>query len=199
MINLVFEDELSEHVLRKLLSCFDDKYEVGHSYNGNGFGYIKSKINGFNQACNAIPFLVLTDLDNSPCPLTIINSWLKHPIHPNMIFRIAIKEVEAWLLADTEGCHDFFGVSKVSIPNNPESENDPKKKLIDLAKRSRRRNIKDDIIPINDNAAIGPNYNGRLMEFVYKYWNVDRAMEKSDSLRRAYKKLCSFQHVKDYS
>jgi hypothetical protein len=192
-INLVFEDELSEYVLSRLLGCFDDKYLSGVSYNGHGFGYIKSKINGFNQACKSIPFIVLTDLDNHPCPVKLKNDWFSSTPHPNMIFRIAVREVEAWLLADIEGFAEYTGVSKVNFPLNPELESDPKKTLINIAKRSRKRDVRGDIVPINENAQVGPNYNGRLMEFVYNYWDIQRAMERSESLRKAYRRLELFE------
>jgi hypothetical protein len=192
-INLVFEDELSESVLSKLLACFDDKFHSGFSYNGHGFGYIRTKINGFNQACVLVPFIVLTDLDNHPCPVELRDNWFSKTPHPNMIFRIAIKEVEAWLLADIDGFASFTGVSRANFPLNPELENDPKRSLISIAKRSRKREIKEDIVPINENAQIGPNYNGRLMEFVFYHWSIERAMQRSESLRRAYRRLELFE------
>lgn len=192
-VNLVFEDELSEFVLLRLLDCFGNKYTAGFSYNGNGFGYIKAKVNGFNNACKITPYLVLTDLDNSPCPLALVNDWFLQPIHANMLFRIAVRETEAWLLADIEGFSEYTGVSAANFPVNPELENDPKRKLINIAKKSRKRNIREDIVPLNSNAKIGPNYNGRLMEFVFNHWSIERAMERSESLRRAYLKLELFQ------
>jgi hypothetical protein len=194
IVNLVFEDELSEYVLSKLINCFENKYQSGYSYNGHGFGYIKSKINGFNQACKAIPFLVLTDLDNNACPVQLRNQWFTNTPHPNMIFRIAVKEVESWLLADIEGLSKYTGVSKTIFPRNPELENNPKQTLINIAKRSRKRDIREDIVPINVNAQIGPNYNGRLMDFVFNHWNIDRAMNRSESLRRAYRRLELFKY-----
>jgi hypothetical protein len=192
-INLVFEDELSEFVLSKLLSSFGNKYQSVHSYNGRGFGYIKSNINGFNQASKTIPFLVLTDLDKHTCPLKLRNEWFSGAPNPNMIFRVAVREVESWILADIEGFSKYTGVSETIFPRNPELENDPKQTLINIAKRSRRRYIREDIVPINENAKIGPNYNVRLMDFVLSYWNIDIAMKRSESLRRAFKRLEVFQ------
>jgi hypothetical protein len=192
-VNLVYEDELSEYVLIKLLSSFEHKYQIGTPYNARGFGEIKAKINGYNQACRFTPYLVLTDLDDHKCPIRLINKWFKSNPHPNMIFRIAIKEVEAWLLADIEGFAYYTGVSAAKFPRNPENEHDPKKKLILLAKQSRKRDIREDIVPINENAQIGPNYNGRLMEFVFEHWNITHAMTRSDSLSRAYQRLAQFR------
>lgn len=195
-VNLVFEDELSEYALTMLLNCFPGKYQIYSSYNGRGSGYIKSRINSFNHACSVTPYLVLTDLDNYSCPVELINEWFTNPPHPDMIFRIAVREVEAWLLADIEGYAEFTGIAKNNFPLNPELENDPKNTLINLTKKSRKRSLREDIIPLNKNAAIGPNYNGRLMEFVFDYWNIKRAMKRSESLRRAYGRLSTFQPAK---
>lgn len=194
-INLVFEDELSEFVLTKLLDGFGNKFCVGVSYNGRGFGYIKSKINGFNQACVATPFLILTDLDNRECPIELINDWFNNVIHENMIFRIAVREVESWLLADIEGLSKFLRVSSANFPREPELEPDPKRTLINLARRSNIRSIREDIIPINDNAKIGPNYNGKLSEFVFGFWDLSRAMDRSQSLARTYQRLQDFKYT----
>jgi hypothetical protein len=108
-------------------------------------------------------------------------------------FRIAVKEVEAWLLADIEGLSQFFRVSKVNFPKKPENEIDPKQTLIELAKRSRLRTIKDDIVPINEYAKIGPNYNARMTEFVNEYWNIESAINRSRSLEKAFSKLRTFR------
>ncbi len=194
-VNLVFEDAISEFAMMKLLESFGDKYYVGTSYPGYGFGYIKRNINGFNQAAIATPFFVLTDLDNYPCPTELINEWLARPRQPNLIFRIAVREVEAWLLADRIGFSTFTGVSLANLPLNPELEVDPKQTLINIVRRSRRRTIKEDIIPINQNATIGPNYNERLMEYILNDWNLERAMQTSESLRRAFVYLERFNYA----
>lgn len=195
VINLVFEDALSEFVLLKLLHEFGNKYIHGVSYNSHGFGNIKSKINGFNEACITVPFLVLTDLDNVDCPVILIDSWFAKPIHANMIFRIAVREVESWLLADIEGMANYLGIPENRFTANPELLQDPKLMLMQLVRKSRRGGLKKDILPINNNASIGPNYNGRLMEFVENYYNIGRARERSESLNRAYIKLESFHYT----
>jgi hypothetical protein len=193
-INLVFEDEISEFTMIKILDSFGDKYYCGISYPGHGFGYIKSNINGFNQAAVATPFFVLTDLDNYNCPLELINDWLTHPPKPNLIFRIAVREVEAWLLADREGYSNFTGVSIANFPLNPEVESNPKQTLINITRKSRRRSVREDIVPINENAQIGPNYNEQLMNYVASSWDIERAMGNSESLRRAYRNLEGFEY-----
>lgn len=193
-INLVFEDDISEFTMMKILGSFGDKYYCGISYPGKGFGYIKTNINGFNQAAIATPFFVLTDLDNYKCPMELITDWLVNPPKPNFIFRIAVREVEAWLLADRIGYSNFTGVSLANFPLNPEQEADPKQTLINITRKSRKRYLKEDIVPINQNAQIGPNYNERLMEYVAENWDLGRAMENSESLRRACRCLEGFTY-----
>lgn len=191
-INLAYEDDLSEAVMIKLIDSFGNKYSIYNTYTGYGFGYLKSNIRGFNQSSIATPFFMLTDLDNYECPPLLMKDWITFPLLPNFIFRIAIKEVEAWLLADREGLSEFMKVSLANFPSTPEKEPDPKRTLIQLAKRSRIRRIREDIVPINENAKIGPNYNGCLMEFVFEKWDIFNAISSSKSLEKAFSKLESF-------
>lgn len=194
-VSLVYEDDLSEIVMTKLLGHFKGKFVIHNTWPGYGFGYLRNKIHGFNQASAVSPFFMLTDLDNYPCPPELINDWIKIPLNPNFIFRIAVKEVEAWLLADIEGLSGFFRVSRSIFPNHPEEIFDPKQMLINLANRSRIRRIREEIVPADANAKIGPNYNGCLSDFVLNHWNIANAMKLSRSLEKAFKKLDSFNQV----
>ena len=193
-LNLVFEDQISEFVMVKLAEE-TNKYFITNSYSEGGFGYIKKNIGGFNEASRGCPFFILTDLDTGNCAPTLKEDWLPGSEHPNLIFRIAVHEVEAWLLADIEGFSKFTGISIVNFREDIEEIEDPKAELIRLVKRCRIRKIKEDILPKNEFAAVGPNYNGRLGEFVVKYWNISRAIEHSDSLRRAMLHLSNFNMV----
>lgn len=77
------------------------------------------------------------------------------------------------------------------VPMQPEAETDPKRVLIDLAKRSKKRYIREDIIPLGQ-APIGPNYNSRLQEFVFTTWDLTAARQNADSLDRAARCLEKF-------
>lgn len=193
-LNLVFEDEISEFVMVKLAEE-SKKYFVANSYSEGGFGYIKKNIGGFNEAARGCPFFVLTDLDTVNCAPTLIEDWLGESVHPNLIFRIAVREVEAWILADVEGFSKFTGISATNFRDNTEEIADPKAELLQLVKRCRIRKIREDILPKNEFASVGPNYNGRLGEFVMKHWSISRAMKRSDSLRRAMLHLSTFNVV----
>ena len=195
-LNLVFEDILSEFVMYKMIERFGSKYRIGTPYSGGGFGYIKKRIAGFNAASIHVPFFVLADLDNHECPVALMNDWLPAKSrNQNLIFRIAVREVESWILSDRAGFASFIDISIQNIPLKPDLVPDPKQALINLVKKTRKRRIKEDIVPRNEYAAIGPNYNDRLMEYVLQNWDIDRAIENSDSLKRAIAALDKFQPI----
>ena len=100
---IVCEDQLSEAVMRKMVAgssstLIKDIVSLGKK----GRGYIKKRINDFNNQ-NALPFFVLADLDKDECAPVLIKSWMRRPLQQNIVFRIAVREVESWLLADTKG------------------------------------------------------------------------------------------------
>ena len=98
-IVIAVEDYLSEAVLRVMFMQSTRAYAVGNCLGRKGSGYLKKKIKGFNQVAKGIPFFVLTDLDQTDCPPLLIGKWLSIPKHENLLFRIAVREIESWLLA----------------------------------------------------------------------------------------------------
>ena len=126
-IQLAVEDDLSEAVLRKILSTSSRPYAVGTCYLGRGFGYLRKTIHGFNNAAKGTPFLVLTDLDQAECPPELIRTWLQAPIHSNLLFRVAVREVEAWLLADQAGLARFLGIRRALVPQSVDAIPDPRR------------------------------------------------------------------------
>jgi hypothetical protein len=190
-INLAVEDALSEAIIRQILRESQRDFVVGKCYNRGGYGYLKKTIRGFNNAAKGTPYLVLTDLDKKECPLALIEEWLPQAKHPNLLFRIAVREVESWVLGDRETFAKFLGIKKELIPQEVDDLEDPKKKLIDLARKSKK---KVGIVPAKGSTAkIGPDYNGQLIDFVNNYWQVERAALSSPSLQRAYDAILTFE------
>lgn len=194
-INLVVEDALSEAVLLKILRSSQNRFAVGTSYGRSGFGYIKRAIKGFNNAAIGTPFLVLSDLEEECAPQQI-NTWLRIPKNHNLLFRIAVKEVESWVLADRTGFASFLNIKRVFIPRNVDSIPHPKHYLINLVKRSRKRSLREAIVPVpGTTARVGPDYNGALSDFVSNFWNVHEAKDNSESLGRAITVINNFQPI----
>ena len=187
---LVYEDELSGAVLRKLLTASNKHLIIGREVHTRGFGRMKKDIRKYQEASYVLPHVVLTDLDVFECPPALIAEWKLHSVQGRLIFRIAVREVEAWLLADRSGFAEFLGLPESKIPSAPETLEDPKQTLINLARRIKRRRLAEEIIPpAGSTSSIGPFYNDRLSEFVTMKWNVQSASERSPSLAKALNRI----------
>jgi len=139
---------------------------------------------------------LVTDLDSAACPGALIKEWLSVPKHENFLFRVAVREIEAWLLADSLGLANFLGVNPASVPKSPEDLPDPKRELVQLAGGSRRKQIRLDIVPRKGSTAqIGPGYNACLGEFVQSAWDVELAARNAKSLERTLNRLSMFRPV----
>lgn len=178
------EGFLDEVVVQKIIQ--EAGVRPGTVYGKNGKDQLRQKIRGFNNASHYWPWVVLVDLDrDADCAPPMRNAWLPNPA-PFMCFRIAVRAVEAWLMADSASLARYLGISQSQVPAAPENLEDPKREMVNLARRSRRRAIQSDMVPRDGSGrAIGPAYTSRMMEYVEKYWNPERAAHQSDSLRRA--------------
>jgi hypothetical protein len=195
-INLAIEDELSEAVARHLLEHANRQYAIGAAYGQTGFGYLRNTIRGWNRAARGIPFMVLTDLDRYPCPAALIQDWLAEPLSPNLLLRVAVREVEAWLLADNTNLAQFLNVPERRLPKDPDTLTDAKATLIHLAGESRTRDVRVRIAPrIGSTAKQGREYNASLSEFVRSSWDVAAAQARSPSLNRAVQRLATFTPI----
>ena len=193
-INLAVEDDLSEWVLRVLIDYVNREYSIGTTYGRNGFGYLRKTVRGWNTAARGIPFVLLTDLDKATCPADLIQEWLGVPLHPNLIFRVAVREVESWLLADVRNLASYLTVRQSMIPTNCDALDDPKAELVKVANRAKSRDIRERIVPSpGSTAKQGPDYNGCLGVFVRDHWDIGEACAASASLNRAFQRLKTFE------
>ncbi len=182
---LVAEDDLSAEVLRCIVQFSNPRLIVHNTRVMGGFGQIKKNIHAFNNAAREMPYIVLTDLDNNPTPIELIDDWMgRRQRNVSFVFRIAVREVEAWLLADQSGFSSFLGISKKLLPAKPEALIDAKSTLFNLTRRSRKSELRRAILPVGT-ASQGPDYNATLIDFVADKWDIQEAIMSSDSLRRA--------------
>lgn len=193
-ISLAVEDDLSEIVLRKILAQSQRNYCVTRCLKRGGRGYLKKKIQYFNKAAQGHSFLLLTDLDQIKCPPILIQQWLPTRRHPNLLFRVVVREVEAWILADRQSFARFLGISLEHLPHQVETLPDPKQYLINLTKKCRKKELREGIVPkLKSTAKQGPAYNALLSDFVQNTWNVQTAQAHSPSLQRTLKALKEFK------
>ena len=184
VISAAVEGIVDEAVVRKLIAHAEAT--PGDVYGKQGKSFLRQRIAGYNNAAEHAPWLVLVDLDNDEhCASPLRSAWLLQPA-PYLCFRVAVREVESWLLADVERLADFLGVSRSRVPAQPESLNDPKETLVNLARTSRRRDIREDLVPRPEGGRqVGPAYSSRLIEFVSGRWRPEIAARRAESLRRA--------------
>lgn len=186
-VSLAVEGVLDEAVLRHLLAQIGRPFLVEACYGKRGKDYLRQNVARFNYAAAHKPFILLTDLDEEDCPPGLVKRWLPQGQHGNLVLRIAVREVEAWLLADRDQLAGFLGIADTEIPQWPDRQLDPKALVVRLARRSRKRDIREDLVPAHESSSkVGKNYVGRLIHFVRNIWRVDAATRgRSPSLDRA--------------
>jgi hypothetical protein len=158
----------------------------GLVYGKQGKPFLQQRIAGYNAAAQHAPWIVLVDLDGDhDCAPPLRASWL--PVAaPHLCFRVAVREVEAWLLADAERISAFLGIARSKVPADPEGLDNPKATMVALARASRRKEIREDIVPRDGSGRpVGPAYASRLIEFASSSWRPEVAAERAESLRRA--------------
>jgi len=166
---------------------------LGTVYGKRGKHHLKNKIHGYCAAARNWPWVVLVDLDHdASCAPDLRQSWLPGGAHA-LCFRVAVRAVEAWLLADWERFSRFFGIPASLIPRNVEALNDPKGTVVELARQSRRSAVRQDMVPRpGSGRREGPLYTSRLIEFVRDTsggWRPGLAVQRSDSLSRCFRAL----------
>ena len=184
VINVAVEGPLDEAVAHKLITLVGGA--VGNVFGREGKPNLRQRIGGFNNAARHAPWLVLVDLDNdAECAPSLRDAWLPDPTS-NLCFRFAVREVEAWLMADAKTLASHLGVSLNRISRTPERVNHPKDEMVNLGRRSRRGDVREDMVPRQESGRrVGPAYASRLIEYVKNKWRPEVAANRSESLHRA--------------
>lgn len=190
VINLAVEGPTDEAVAVRLIHHVGA--EAGVVYGKQGKPYLRDRVSGFNHAARHTPWLVLVDLDrDADCAPPLRAAWLPDPA-PQLCFRVAVRAIEAWLLADADTIAEFLGIARRKVPALPETLDHPKTALVNLARTSRRKDIRLDMVPREGSGRpVGPGYTSRLIEFAGKHWRPREAAKRADSLARAIRCLRS--------
>ena len=183
MLTIAVEGTSDEAIIRRI--CASLNIPIGDVYGFRGKNYLDTCLAGYNNAANYAPWLILRDLDNdADCAPDLCRILLPSPA-PMMSLRIVVRSIEAWLMADQDHLAQYLGISRQRIPSNPEGIDNPKQFLVNLARRSRKRDIIQDMVPQPGiSNSVGPGYNLRLTEFSANYWDPMLAAKNADSLQR---------------
>lgn len=158
-----------------------------------GKKFILDNLTAFNSAAHFGAWFVLIDLDqDDDCAPELKIRELPHPAR-YMSFRVAVREVESWLLADRDRIAKCLRVPISLIPELPEDETNPKASIVNLAKSSRSEGLKADLVPSKSGMReVGPGYHRRMVEFAmdpHRGWRPNIAARVSPSLDKCISNL----------
>jgi hypothetical protein len=183
IVQCAVEGDLDEVVARRLLGHVS--LDCGTVYGLMGKQHLRQRIEGYAAAAVHAPWFVLVDLDqDAPCAGALVAEWV--PNRPAMMrLRVAVREAEAWLLADRATLARFLSVSRDVVPRTVDDLADPKNEMVGLSRRSRSRAIRDGMAPrMGSGRTIGPLYVSELSRFVREHWDIETAAQASESLSR---------------
>jgi hypothetical protein len=187
-VALVAEDKLTQAVLHKCVAhCLPGCHVVRSDVKG-GRGNVQRELPAYARLAQTMPVIVGVDLDADNCAPGLRNAWQSQFVHaPKLLLRVAVREVESWVLADKKRLAQFIGAQSDDITDNPDTLDDPKRYLLERARTTAKPELKSDLLPRNFNVhpRIGPSYNLRMCEFIQKKWRPHVAADRSDSLARA--------------
>lgn len=186
LVALATEDALSEAIGKRLLMDAGYGFEPSPLLRKNGFGYLRSRMDSWCEMAKRKPILLITDLDTAACPQALREDWIgsRKPAE-NLVLRIAVREIEAWLLADHQAFRTLIG-NRGTLPPDPDLLADPKQFLLRLVAKQARREIREDLVAnAGAIASQGIGYNSRLCQLVATVWDPARASTRSRSLQKA--------------
>lgn len=183
-IALVAEDKLTQAVLQKCVREILPGHRIVRSEVKGGRGNVQRELAAYAHLSTKMPVLVGVDLDGDECAPGLLATWDQAD---NLFVRVAVREVESWVLADRRRLAIFLDVPTKSMPTNPDQLQDPKLALLKLAKAHAATELRGDLVPKNFSQypRIGPAYNLRMCSFVDLKWRPRVAMGYSNSLSRA--------------
>jgi hypothetical protein len=177
------EDSVTLAIARKVVATVAGEGEIITVCPG-GRSKLKARIPSLVRSCyGGLKVVVCADLDMDPCLVRTRELWLPNGVPQNMALAFAVREADAWLLADP-GIGRFLS-SSVPVPVDPEVIQDPKAALLNMARNSRSRAIREAMIHPNGSLTrVGPGYNATLINFISSGWDIEESLRRSASFRR---------------
>ena len=185
-VNLAVEGDTDVPVAERLIGLIGLKPHA--VVTGPGAPNLDPRTPEFNRTGAHLNWLILRDLDHdASCPAELVPHLLGgQPLARCVALRVPVRTVESWLLADRENFAREFSVALGQLPSDPDSLDDPKRRLIDICRRSRRADVRRGMTPREGSGrSVGPEYVARIVAFARSAWDPERAAEVSESLGRS--------------
>ncbi len=148
---------------------------------GNKFWLIAAR---YNEAGRNTPVMGLADLEQELCAPLLLARKLPYK-SAGFHLRIAVRMMESWLLADRQAMARFLKVPINALPIDPDGEVHAKRALVDIARKSTSKNIRDALVPDDSGGVVGPDYTATMSKFIEQHWRVSVARKTSPSLEKA--------------
>ena len=150
------------------------------------------KVLKWNVSSLSTPILVLRDWDfrdGVKCVPGLLTKVCGGDLRTqNLVIRVPVRSIEAWLLADTEAFKEYFKVAKV--PLTPDEESTPKVALVSACRKSKSAEIRNAMVPTaKSGRVVGALYASTVVDFASNHWDANRAAQNSPSLLRALSRL----------
>ncbi len=195
-IPYLVEGLLDQRVALQLMKYLNIPVERGRSRYNLGGG-LPAAVAKFSRDYPRVPLFVIQDLDQHLCSVQLRQSL---NVPKSICYRIAVREVEAWLLADRASIIRFMQVSpsdydsvigpdpeNIADPDNPARFLLPKEAVCLLAARSPSDPIRSEIKLVKGGSERA--YTDTMLVFVQQRWNIPVAAANSRSLRCAIRRL----------
>ena len=177
------EDAPTCHVVRRLLGYLAGKVNRriilpdGFPSVMGGYGKLKARAKNWKRAAeNGTWLLVVTDMDRAKTPNEIGKEWLGveclGQLPGKMIFRVAVREIESWIMADREMFAKFLRIPESNVTLDPDVLMDPKAEVFRLVREKCTVTRFKKMLPVK-NQAVGVDYNRLICEFVDGHWRVN--------------------------
>ena len=191
VVSSAVEGIVDEAIVRTLITRAGGT--PGPTYCKQGKAPLRTSINGYNNAARHAPWLVLMDLDrDADCAPHLCQELVPLPA-PRLCFRIAVRQVEAWLIADAARLARYLSVAQHRVSNDPEGLQNAKTEMVNIARKSRSKTIRQTMVPrAGSGRSVGPAYASKLIEFAETKWRSEIAAQHSESLRRA---IACLEHI----
>ena len=187
-IAVIAEDKLTQAVLHKCVADFLPNFLIVRTEVKGGRGNVQRELAAYVNLARVMPVLVGVDLDGDECASTLRDQWkMRYGSHPAMIIRVAVREIESWVIADRKRIAKFINVSSDHITALPDDLVNPKNYLLEIAQVTAHPDLRRELVPRNykNYPRIGPAYNLQMCKFVEQRWRPHVAMKRSNSLLRA--------------
>ena len=189
LIRLLVEGRLDEAVAQRL--AVDSGFIVENAQGKQGWTFVQRNLPALNEMARFTPCLALVDFMDTQmdCPPSVLSAWAPDR-RPNLIFRVVVRELESWLLADRQGIARFLRIPVARVPAAPEEEDDPKRTLVNLARSSRSRRVSEALVPAyGASAVVGRDYNTEMERFIRSEWSPAAARTAAPSLDKCMTRL----------